>query len=388
MGGVWTSVLVTLVIQILVCVALFAPPVLAPAAQADVGLPASDVGVAMALVYVSSAFAALLSSNFIPRHGPLRCMQFSLLTGAAGLALMTLTHPFLVVLGALVIGLGYGLVTPSSSAVLAERAPSHMRAFIFSLKQTGVPVGGAIAGAAIPALIHWQGWRGAALVCGAACALCALAVQPFRREWDAGRGRTGGGTPRLAEPLRHVWNHRPLRELALASFAFSGMQMCLGSFLVVFLDERGGLTLHAAGAALSTAMVAGALGRLLWGVVADRHLAPRRLLALLSLAMAASACVTAAIGAHWPYAGVLAVSFLFGLTAVGWNGVYLSEVAHLAKAGNAAAATGGSLFITYAGVVTLPALFWLIVTLAGSYAAGFIVSALVVAWRGVVLLRD
>lgn len=387
MGAVWSSILVTLVIQILVCVALFAPPVLAPAAQGDVGLPASDVGVAMALVYVSSALAALLSSNLIPRHGPLRCMQFSLFTAAAGLGLMTLAHPLTVVLGALVIGLGYGLVTPSSSAVLAERAPAHMRAFIFSLKQTGVPVGGALAGALIPALIHWQGWRAAAWACGAACALCAAAVQPFRREWDAGRGQAVGAALRLAEPLRHVWTHAPLRELALASFAFSGMQMCLGAFLVVFLDERGGLTLHAAGAALSTAMVAGALGRLLWGVVADRRVAPRRLLGLLSLAMAASACITAAIGTQWPYALVLVVSFLFGLTAVGWNGVYLSEVARLAKAGNAAAATGGSLFITYAGVVALPALFWLVVTFSGSYAAGFCLSALIVAWRGLVLLR-
>lgn len=387
MGGVWTSVAVTFIIQILACVVLFAPPVLAPAAQTDVGLPASTVGVAMALIYVSSAVAALLSSTYVPRHGPLRIMQFSLLTGALGIALMALAHPLLIAAGALIIGLGYGMVTPSSSAVLAERAPPEMRAFIFSVKQTGVPVGGAIAGAALPALILWQGWQGAALLCSVACALCALAVQPLRREWDAGRGSAKGGALRLIEPLRFVWKHRLLRDLALASFAFSGIQMCLGSFLVVFLNERGGLTLHAAGAALSTAMIAGAVGRLFWGVLADRLVAPRRLLAWLSIAMALCAAATAALHPQWPYALMLGLCFVFGLTAVGWNGVYLAEVARLAKEDSPAAATGGSLFITYAGVVTLPALFWIIVASTGSYAAGFCISGLITLWRGVVLFR-
>ncbi len=386
-GGVWTSVLVTLVIQILVCVVLFAPPVLAPAAHGDVGLPASTVGVVMALIYVSAAIAALMSSIYIPRHGPLRVMQFSLMTGAVGIALMALAHPLLIAAGALVIGLGYGMVTPSSSAVLAERAPPGMRSFIFSVKQTGVPIGGAIAGAAVPALIQWHSWQGAALACGLACALCALAVQPFRLQWDAGRHRRVGSPLRLAEPLRYLWRHRALRELALASFAFSGTQMCLGTFLVVFLHERGGLTLHAAGAALSTAMIAGAIGRILWGVLADRLMAPRRLLATLSVAMALAALATATIQAQWPYLLVLTVSFLFGLTAIGWNGVYLAEVARLAKESNPAAATGGSLFITYVGVVTLPALFWLIIVVTDSYAAGFCVSALIALWRGAVLFR-
>ncbi|MBM3394088.1 MAG: MFS transporter [Betaproteobacteria bacterium] len=385
MGAVWTSVGVTLVIQILVCVVLFAPPVLAPAAHADVGMPASWVGIVMALVYVSSAVAALLSGTFIVRHGPLRIMQFSLLTGAAGIALMTLAMPAAIALGALVIGLGYGMVTPSSSVVLAERAPPHLRAFIFSVKQTGVPIGGAIAGALIPAMILLWGWRGATLACATLCGLCAVGVQPFRRQWDAGRQRGAKLAVQLVAPLQQVWQLQPLRDLALASFAFSGTQMCLGSFLVVFLHERAALTLHAAGAALSTAMLAGAFGRLLWGALADRLQVPRRLLAGLGLAMSVSALITATVNAAWPYALVLTVSFCFGITSVGWNGVYLSEVARLARQVDATAATGGSLFLTYIGVVTMPAVFWALVAVFDSFAAGFGACALVTAWRAWIL---
>ena len=70
----------------------------------------------------------------------------------------------LIVFGALVIGSGYGVTTPSSSAILADRTPAGMRAFIYSVKQTGVPIGGALAGALIPLLIAAFDWRAAALI--------------------------------------------------------------------------------------------------------------------------------------------------------------------------------------------------------------------------------
>ena len=69
-------------------------------------------------------------------------------------------------LGALVMGTGYGPVTPSSSAILVDRTPENRRAFVFSLKQTGVPIGGALAGAIIPALILAIGWKAAMVAVG------------------------------------------------------------------------------------------------------------------------------------------------------------------------------------------------------------------------------
>jgi MFS family permease len=388
MSGVWPSVWITLAIQALVSLVVFTPPVLAPPAQADIGVQASSVGIVTALIYLSATVGALLSAKVIARHGPMRASQGSLVLAGAGVALMATANVALVALGALVIGLGYGQVTPSSSAILAERAPENLRAFIFSLKQTGVPVGGAVAGAMLPALIHALGWRAAALVSGGACLVFAIALQPMRAGVDRGsRGADERSHVGLLEPLRFVMSHARLREMAFASFTYSGMQMCLGSFLVVFLHEHVGFGLAAAGAALSTAMIAGIGGRILWGVMADNWVTPRLLLGVLGLSMAVAAFMTALITSSWPAAAVFVVSFVYGATAVGWNGVYLSEVARIAPPGRAAAATGASLAMTYSGVMVLPTLFWAIIALSGSYAAAFVVTGLLTLWRGAYLLR-
>jgi len=387
--SIWPSLWITLAIQVLASLVLYVPPVLAPAAQGDVGVPASFVGIVTAAVFATATIGALLSGAPIARRGALRVSQVSLVLCGAGLAVMASANAWLIVLGALVIGLGYGTVTPASSVILNDRAPPRLRAFIFSLKQTGVPVGGALAGALLPGLMALAGWRWAVLAAAGACALLALALEPLRPRLESPRSEQPSypDIPML-QALRLVMHEPRLRELALASFTYSGIQNCLGSFLVVYLHERVGFGLGAAGLALSAAMAAGIAGRLLWGVAADRYANPRRLLGGLGVAMSAAAFLTAAFSPDWPVAAVLAVAVLFGLTAVGWNGVYISEAARIAARIHAGAATGAAFAFTYAGVVSSPLLFLGVVQASGSYGLAYAVAGALTLWRGAVLLRS
>jgi predicted MFS family arabinose efflux permease len=175
--------------------------------------------------------------------------------------------------------------------------------------------------------------------------------------------------------------------MAFASWTYSGMQACLSTFLVVYLTQRIGFSVPVAGAALATAMTAGIIGRISWGVVADKWVKPRALLGVLGVTMSVGAALTATFTGTWPLAAIFVVSFVFGATAIGWNGVYLSEVARIAPAGKAGAATGASLAMTYAGVVVLPMLFWAVHAVSASYAAAFIAVGSLTLWRGVLFLK-
>ena len=129
------------------------------------------------------------------------------------------------------------------------------------------------------------------------------------------------------------------------------------------------------------------VGRIAWGIIADNWITPRTVLAALGVLMAVSAFVMAAATPSWPYTLLLVVSFVFGASAIGWNGVYLAEVVRNAPQGTAGSATGASLAMTYAGVVFLPTIFWLIVHLSGSYPAAFIAVGLFTLWRGSYFFR-
>ena len=388
MKGVVWPLIVTMTIQALVSMAVFSPPVIAPAAHGDIGFPAAWIGVLTALTFSAATFGALFSGGIIARTGALRISQFSLLLCAAGIALISTANPWLVALGALTMGLGYGPVTPSSSAILAERTPERIRSFIFSLKQTGVPIGGALAGAIVPALIVILGWRTGALIVGLACAALALAIQPYRAAVDLAHHFSRPVKPAsLLEPLRIVLGDPRLREMGFASSAYSGMQACLSTYMVVYLTQRVGFSVQVAGAALATAMAAGVITRVAWGVLADNWFKPRLLLGAIGLGMSVAALLTACFNEMWAPAAIFVVSAVYGATAIGWNGVYLSEVARIAPPGKAAAATGASLAMTYAGVVAVPIMFWAIVMLSDSYAAAYVTAACLTLWRASYFFR-
>lgn len=378
----------TLSAQAVVALAGLTVPVFAPMAAKTIGIAPSLIGLYASTVFMGAMFATLLSAGFVLRYGAIRVTQFALLAAATGLALVTTARVPLIVLGALVMGFAYGPLTPASSHLLAKRTPLRLMSFVFSLKQTSVPLGGALAGALVPTLVLAFGWRHAALIIALVCLVGALAVQATRRNLDADRKpgeRLFPGSP--FAPIRFVAGHRGLRDLAIASFIFSGTQQSLGVFLVADLVTHLDLPLVRAGVALAAAQMAGIVGRILWGGTADRFGHSRALLGLLGTIMAGSAVAVAFFTSGMPFALIVVVAIVFGASAVGWNGVFLAEIARLAPEGQISRATGGVLFFTFAGVVVVPVCFTLLTLVSGTYASGFIALAILTGGIGSYLIR-
>jgi predicted MFS family arabinose efflux permease len=366
---------VTLAIQVFTALTGAATAVLAPEIGRDLGVPTRLVGIFVSLMFVGSMVASLASGYFISTYGAIRVSQVCVLICALGIAIIALLPPQaapLLALAALILGIGYGAITPASSEILARTASPERMALTFSIKQTGVPGGAALAGALLPPLALNIGWR-PALFCTAASGLAIAAIaQSTRRRLDNPQVTTAFSIATLITPLFTVLKHPVLRELALVGFVYSAMQVCLMSFLVVYLAESLGYSLVAAGAALTTAGVGGIAGRLLWGAVADRWVRPRRLLGIIGVGAATAAYAAACFSNAWPPVALLAVAAIFGAFATGWNGVQLSQVARSAPAGSAGTITGASGFLSFAGLMLGAPLFALCAIATDSYRAGYI----------------
>jgi MFS family permease len=381
------AVAMTLAVQALTSMALAVPAVLAPVAARDFGEAPTAVGRWVGFSYMAAMFAGLASGTLVGRHGPVRVLQAAVLGVALGLAVGALTHvASLLVCGAL-LGAAHGLVNPASSAILAAAAPARVRSMIFSIKQTGVPVGGAVAGILVPVMLLWTSWQYAVLALALSAAALIAVLVPFRRVYDSDRGLGERlHLRRFAAPVAEVWADRRILELALVSGVYSAVQISFITYLVSYFKLELGYSLVAAGLMFSAAQIAGVLGRVLWGAVADRVFEPRRVLAMLGLTMALCGVAAALFTAGWPLAAVVAVCALYGASAVGWNGVFLAEVARLAPEGRVAVVTGGTQFFTFAGVLIGPPVFGAIAAATGSYSAGFVLIAALPLAAGIGLL--
>ena len=395
MRPVLVAVAVTLAVQVLTATALISPSVIAPAAAGDLGVAPQAIGLFVSFAYFAAMLSGLATGGLIARFGALAVCQAAVVIAGVGLALGKLATlavvPLVVILlAALLIGAAYGLVNPVSSHILARHTPPGAMALVFSIKQTGVPIGGAIAGAVVPTLILAMGWSNALPALGAVCVLAAFAFLPARAV-IADAPKAGDAAPARAPfayrgrraldgmigPIRLVLSRPRLRDLALVSLGYASAQLVFIAYFVSHLTLQLGFSLVTAGVVYAFAHGAGIVGRIAWGAVADRWLSPRATLAALGVVSAACAALTALFSGAWPLLAIVTVALLYGASAVGWNGVFLAEVARSAPPGQVGAATGGTQFFTFGGAMAGPPVFTAIVSATGSYTWAFAFFALV-----------
>lgn len=375
----------TLAIQALATLMVLAPPVFAGLAAPAFGVSADHIGVFTAVVYAAAVLSTGMSGGPVRRYGAIRVSQAALLIGAAGLALLASASIWLGLIGAVFIGVGYGPMTPASSHLLIRQTPPARRALVFSIKQTGVPLGGVLAGLAVPPLAIPFGWRGAALAVAAVSAVLAIVCEPLHKSLDDDADPSAAGGSHIVAAVNMVLGEPVLRRLALASLSYSAMQLCVSAFVVNFLTGRAGMALVAAGVVMAVLQAAGIAGRILWGWTADRLLSARQVLSLLGLAIGATGALLALVGPGWPLALVLIVAAALGAVALGWNGVFLAEVARLAPTGSAGMATGGALALTFVGALLGPPIFGAIIDATGSYRVAFFIAAAAAALSGIAI---
>ena len=280
----WLALFLTTTAQIMASLAMSTPSVLAPIAAPELGFAPQSIGVLVSGIYFAAIGSGLIGGHYVRQFGALRLSQVAMLLLIFGLLLGATGLPWLLALATLAIGIGYGLTNPTAAQLLSQHASLKNRGLIFSIKQTGVPIGVALAGLLVPIFLGWWSWRGALVGIGVLILGELFLLGIYRKQFDLGlQGVKLNWTAVIVRPLMRVLRDPPLRSLAICSSCYSGMQVCFLTFLVSDLKLERGFSLAAAAGALATAQITSIAARPFWGVVTDRYVPPRILLGLLGL---------------------------------------------------------------------------------------------------------
>ena len=352
-------------LQALVALALFAPGAVAPSAHLDI----PSLSMFSTAVFAVGVVTSFLAGGLINHIGSLR--MASLCAGAvvASMALAAFESGPALLLAGLCLGLAFGPETPSSAALLGRLVTDERRPLVFSIRQTGNQIGAVCGSLALPAIAVWLAPQWSYATVGA-CAVGGIIVFEWLRPRYEGLTQA---PPQLGMRARLalVSADRRLAALAAASMPFSGMQLALNTYFVTLGVRELGLSHLEAGAALACAQAGGLLGRLGWGFLAMRINSARLVLISLGLGMTLCAAVFGLWGGMLGKSAQYALAAVFGLTASGWNGVFLAEVARLAPQDRIGETTGAILTASYAGLLATPVLIFIIETfvgLAGAFA--------------------
>jgi len=375
--------------QAVAVIVFLAVPVMATEIAPDFGVAAKDIGVFMSIVFASAMVFSAASGSVIRRYGGIRAIQIGLSFSACCLLLVTSGSMPMLLLAAALVGAGYGSNTPAGTHVLARVTPPRARGFVFSLKQSGAPLGGLIAGLLIPALVTTIGWRGALTATVLLALSAVLAIQPLRGALDDDRD------PRTRLTFVSPWGailavlkNPPLRRLITVAFCLTTIQAIVLTFLIIILVETLGIEYTLAGVIFATSQAGGATLRIVAGWGADRHFGARKTLVFLGIGSALALVALTSLAPSTPLLLTVMVSVVIGALSFGWNGVFLAEVVNLAPPSEVGAATGGALIFLYGGIVVGPAALSLLVTLTGGFSAPLLGVACITLIASLNLLRS
>lgn len=345
-------------------------PSLAPVVGHSYGVPPVWIGYQFSLVALFMTISLLFLGNGSRRWGPVRVIQGGMILVGVSLLLILIPSMLSLVAASALMGLGYGVVMPANSHLMMRFTPRETLNLVFSVQQTGIPLGSILAAAGAPAIAVASDWRWAvAWLCAIVFAL--VAVLARQRHWDDDRDATAALFRNPFAGVGFVFVNSRLRNLSVAGFCFSGAQFCLGTYTVVALVEQLGYGLVQAGLILSLAQAAGITSRLYCGWLADRRGDSVAVLTGLTLAMLVCGAVSLGLDATWP---LLLVALLFasqGAATIGWPGIYLAEVGRLCPPAQVSSGTSASLLFTNAGRMLSPLAFAAIQASTGSYSIAF-----------------
>lgn len=354
-------------------------PIISPAVSDEFGWSGSSIGYLTAMNSLGGLAILMAGSTLLRQMGGIRALQLCLLIGAASMALFLNSSLGIALAACFAMGLSNGAANPAGSEVLQRFSPPEQRNLVFSIKQAGVPLGGVVAGLAIPPIVALAGWRWALFI--SAC----LVVVPTMLTWRMSAGidepmaskRRLLSLPRLSSiraltvPLASLMQGTGLMKMSIVGSLFAVAQSCWFTFTVIYLIDGLGYSLALAGAVFAVMQAGGVIGRIALGWLADRMHSATATLAATAVVSATATVLLGLSSATWPLWTIVVLAFVAGCSVSSWNGVQIAEVARLSPPHLISETAAGSSILVNLTNMVAPTLFAVFVMATGRYDIAF-----------------
>ncbi len=368
----WVILSVTTLTQATIALIAQGIGTLAPFLITGLGLSKTQVGFAGGAVNVGMTLTALLAGRAVDTWGEKRVLVTGGLATGAAVVLASFSNTFMVLIVLLMFtGVWAATSTPAGSKAIMTWFPFSQRGLALGIRQTGVPLGGMVAALLIPPIAISFGWKIAMGVIGLGpilgAALCQVAYKDHPLEVGLGKAAK---SRKWTELLRNkeIW------LVSLTAITYIAAQFTIVTYLVLYLHDKTGFSVALASLFLALVQFGGMVGRIFWGYISDAFFqgARKPVLALIGIMAIVMALTMLALTPQTPIWIIGLATFLFGFTAIGWNGVYITLLSEVAGSDQAGTAVGLGLTLLQLGVLVFPPLFGLMVDYSGSYEMSWI----------------
>ncbi|KVZ30305.1 MFS transporter [Burkholderia multivorans] len=274
-----------------------------PSLQQQFGGSLASLSAIMSVFPFVGVFGGIAAGLLVRRWGDRRLLIAGLVALGVASVAGAAADSFAVLLATRVAeGVGFVIVVVAAPAVLNRVTPPASRTVVFGLWSTFMPAGIALSMVVGPLLGGWRsGWLAAAVLTFAAAAALPMTTSAGARD-DA-------HAPRVGAALRDVVASRATTLLALAFATYNVQFFAAMTFLPVFLMQRLGVSVGAAGLVAAAIVASCVIGNLTAGWLLARGARPGIVMAATSVAIGAAGAGLFAAATPAPVAVALGFAF-------------------------------------------------------------------------------
>ena len=363
----WVYLAIATLSQVSLAMIHLGIPAVIPLIQIELRLSLTEVGALVSLVNIGVVATTVWAGKAADRFGERLIIAYGTIAGGLMIMMVYFTTSFFSLVPVLLLlGVPFGSATPAGSKAVAGWFEQRERGTAMSIRQTGVPVGGAIAALVLPSLALAYGWRFALSFVGVIAIGVGIAVLRLYKEPAA------QPVHRAATPIGGILDiirRKNIWAVTLYASILAGCQWCYLGYIELYLTDDINFPLVLAAALLAGGQILGAAGRIISGLISDRFFLGRRKPVLVTLGFLAIvlALVTIFLTPGTPRWTVAVIVACFGFATMSWQGLYLTLITEIVGARMAAQAIGLTNTVVFFGIVCLPPLFGKIADYTGSY---------------------
>ncbi|MCI0765251.1 MFS transporter [Bacillus sp. TL12] len=328
-----------------------------------------QMGMLLTAVNIGPLFCMLFVGRLLDQYNERLLIGVSSIFLAGSLLFVQVVEGFTGLLFVLmIVGVFYSAAQPGGSKVILKWFPKENRGLAMGIRQAGIPIGGAVAGAIIPILSVKFSLSFVIYVLSSICIAGGVLFFIFYREpvvhHEPALNNKGIS---FCQQLKEIMSNKELYPVLFTGVCMISLQMVLIGHLINFLITAKSISPILAGKVFAFTLFLGMLGRIVLAAISDFFYKGNRRRPLLISVFVTCMCIFILILnidnlSVW---SLFLLGGLLGFFGIGWFSLFMVEIAETAKQDSVGMTISFALTLNQIAIMLAPPIFGLIVDVKG-----------------------
>lgn len=236
--------------------------------QSEYRLSQFETGLIVSAVNIGPIFSMLIFGDLMDKYGEKWVVGLgSILLGGNILAAYTTENYIILLIILSFVGIWYGTAQPGGSSAIVKWFPNKHRGLAMGIRQTGIPIGGALASGMLPFFFYKYGLSSAILAQAIIAILGGLIFLVFYK--DQGVNKNHKTQYSFIEKISKIKNRFDLYPVFFIGITMVSLQLIIVAHLMSYLSNTLKLSLNLSGTFLSFSLLGGMFGRIILAWISD-----------------------------------------------------------------------------------------------------------------------